>query len=65
MNPLAATGRWLSSLGGRITLFVIKALVIAQVLGIFVFARSNEQEQTELRVEGLLRQISASVNILN
>lgn len=65
MKPFAATGRWLSSLSGRITLFVIAALVIAQILGIAVFARGHEKEQGELRTEGMLRQVASIAALFN
>ena len=65
MTPFTPIGRWLSSLGGRITMFVILALVIAQILGIAVFARWHEQEQGELRVESTMRQIVTITTLFN
>lgn len=65
MNPLAAIGRWSTSLGGRVTLSVILALLIAQILGIFVFASSHEAEQGERRAEDLLRQTRSVATLLN
>ena len=65
MKPFRAAGRWLSSLSGRITIFVILALVIAQILGIAVFARGHEKEQGELRTEGVMRQIASITTLFN
>jgi signal transduction histidine kinase len=57
--------RWLNSLGARITFFVILAMVIAQIIGIFVIAKSTERDQGEVRTENFIRQIATATGLFN
>lgn len=57
--------RWLNSLGGRITLLVILALFAAQLIAILGFTRGTDREQSEVRTEGIVRQLSNTAELLN
>lgn len=57
--------RWLNSLGGRITLFVVLALLIAQIIAVFALTRSTDGAQSAVRTEGMIRQMADAVELFN
>ncbi len=56
--------RWLNSLGARITLVVVLALLVAQLIAILGFARGTDREQSEVRTENLVRQLASTAELL-
>jgi len=55
--------RWFGSLGGRLTLFIVAALVLAQIIAILTFVRTGELERSEQAGENFVRQIASLVRL--
>jgi signal transduction histidine kinase len=57
--------RWFDTLGARVTIFVILALVIAQVIGVLTFVRDVERDESESKGDTFVREMSQLVAIIN
>jgi signal transduction histidine kinase len=57
--------RWFDTLAGRVTVFVILALVLAQVIGVLTFVRSVERDESERRGDEFVRETSILVALFN
>lgn len=57
--------RWWDTLGGRLTFFVILALVLAQIIGVLTFVRGTQRDESERRGEDFVRALGGVAQIFN
>jgi signal transduction histidine kinase len=57
--------RWFDTLAGRVTVFVILALVLAQVIGVLTFVRDVEREESERRGDEFVRETASLIALFN
>ena len=59
------TARWINSLSGRLTLFIVLALVVAMAVGIGIFVNDNSRQRSLEVSEGFMRQFVGLTDLFN
>src|SRR5690242_14648277 len=57
--------RWFDTLAGRLTFFVILALVLAQVIGVLTFVRGAQRDESERKGEEFVRALGGMTQLFN